>query len=154
MTDTESLAEIRTALQDGRADIAFAPGLDSHLDFPGNSETDKGQLILVGFVLIGLAYWRGSWLVVGAVAALLAVVYWAYWRKVVRRRMRGRFIDKAMADMKLWRKSWTFTGVKLSATGRECLSPKGDWRAFAAALGPNTNVIDPPSGGASADNRP
>ncbi len=155
MTDSESLAEIRAALQDGRADIAFAGGLDNHLDFPGNSETDKGQFILVGFILIGLAYWRGSWPVVAAVAALLAATYWFYWRKVVRRRMRRRFIAKAMADMNLWRKSWTFTGVALRAPGRECLSPKGDWRAFAAALGssPNPSLIDPPSDVASADIR-
>ena len=40
-----------------------------------------------------------------------------------------------MADLMLWRKSWTFPGVKLIAAGQECLSPKGDWRAFAAGAG-------------------
>ncbi len=134
MTDAEALAQIRAALQEGRAEIAFAPGLGNHMDFPGNSETDKGQFILVALALIALAYWRGSWPVVAGVAVLLVVVYWAYWRKVVRERMRRRFVVKAMADLKPWRKSWTFDGVTLVAAGRECRSPKGDWRAFATAL--------------------
>jgi hypothetical protein len=154
MTDAESLAEIRSALETGQAEIAFAPGLDSHLDFPGNSETDKGQFILVGFLLIGLAYWRGSWPIVGAVVALLLAAYWLFWRKVVRRRMRRRFIGKVMADMKLWRKSWTFTGVKLSAAGGECLSPKGDWRGFAVALAPASALSDPPSNETGAGSQP
>ena len=150
MTDAESLAEIRTALLEGRAEIAFARGLDSHLDFPGNSETDKGQFILVGFLLLGLAYWRGSWAVVVGVVVLLLAAYWLFWRKVVRDRRNRRFLNKVMADMKLWRKSWTFTGVKLSASGRECLSPKGDWRAFAAGLAPAAAISAPPRDEASA----
>src|SRR5258706_2935878 len=123
MTDAEYLAELRAGLLDGRADVAFSPGLGTHLDFPGNSETDKGQFILAGFVLMALAYWRGSWPIVGGVFILLVAVYWLFWRKVVLRRMRQRFINKVMADLKLWRKSWTFTGIKLSAGSQECLSP-------------------------------
>jgi len=154
MTDTESLAQIRAALQEGRAEIAFAPGLGTHLDFPGNSETDKGQFVLVGLVLIGLAYWRGSWPLVGGVVVLLLVAYWLFWRKVVLKRMRQRFISRAMADMKLWRKSWTFAGVKLSAAGQECLSPKGDWRAFATTLLPAASLSTPPSDAVPTDSRP
>lgn len=154
MTDLESLAELRSALLDGRADVTFAAGVHSHLDFPANSETDKGQFILVGFVLIGLAYWKGSWPVVGGVLVLLLAAYWLFWRKIVHRRMRQRFINKIMADIKLWRKSWTFAGVKLTAGGQECLSPKGDWRGFATALAPAAGAIAPPSDGASADSRP
>jgi hypothetical protein len=150
MTDAESLAEIRTALLDGRADIAFASGIDTHLDFPGNSESDKYQFILLGFVLIGLAYWKGTWTAVGGAVVLLLAIYWLFWRNVIRRRMRQRFINKAMVDMKLWRKSWTFTGVRLSASGRECLSPKGDWRAFAAGLAPAAAISALPRGEASA----
>jgi hypothetical protein len=144
MTDAESLAEIRTALLDGRADIAFASGIDTHLDFPGNSESDKYQFILLGFVLIGLAYWKGTWTAVGGAVVLLLAIYWLFWRNVIRRRMRQRFIDKAMVDMKLWRKSWTFTGVKLRAGAHECLSPKGDWRAFATALAPEASISAQP----------
>jgi hypothetical protein len=154
MTDTESLAEIRAALLDGRADVAFGSGINNHLDFPGNSETDKGQFILVGFALLGIAYWKGSWPVVGGVVVLLLAVYWLFWRKVVLRRMRQRFINKVMADMKLWRKSWTFTGIKLVAGAQECLSPKGDWRAFAATLSPSPGLSAAPSDGASAGSRP
>jgi hypothetical protein len=154
MTDAESLAEIRTALLDGRADVAFAAGIDTHLDFPGNSESDKYQFILLGFVLIGLAYWKGTWTVVGGAVVLMLAIYWLFWRNVICRRMRQRFINKAMADLKLWRKSWTFTGVKLSAGGQECLSPKGDWRAFATMLAPAPSAIAPPSGGASAGSQP
>ena len=134
MTDNESLAVLQKALQDGRADVAFSSGITNHLDFPGNSETDKGQFILVGLALMVLAYWKGSWLIVGGVFLLLVAVYWLFWRKIVIQRMRRRFIAKVMGDLKLWRKSWTFNGVKLMTQGQECLSPKGDWRALAAGL--------------------
>jgi hypothetical protein len=140
MTDNESLAVLQKALEDGRADVAFSSGITNHLDFPGNSETDKGQFILVGLALMALAYWKGSWPVVGGVFLLLVAVYWLFWRKIVIQRMRRRFIGKVMGDLKLWRKSWTFNGVKLigkspESMGQECQSPKGDWRAFAANLG-------------------
>jgi hypothetical protein len=114
--------------------VAFSSGITNHLDFPGNSETDKGQFILVGLALMVLAYWKGSWPVVGGVFLLLVAVYWLFWHKIVLQRMRRRFIGKVMGDLKLWRKSWTFKGVKLMGQGQECQSPKGDWRAFAANL--------------------
>src|SRR5580692_4354286 len=99
MTDNESLATLQKALQDGRADVAFSSGITNHLDFPGNSETDKGQFILVGLALMILAYWKGSWLIVGAVFVLLVAVYWLFWRGIVLRRMRNRFIGKVMGDL-------------------------------------------------------
>lgn len=135
MTDTESLAALQKAMQEGRADVAFTGGITNHLDFPGNSESDKGQFIIAGLALMLLAYWKGTWLIVGGVFVLLVAIYWLFWRKIVLRRMRTRFIGKVMGDLKLWRKSWTFNGVKLTAGSQECLSPKGDWRAFAATLG-------------------
>jgi hypothetical protein len=60
--------------------------------------------------------------------------YLAYWRGLVRRRMRRRFVAKAMADPIVWRKSWSFPGIALFAAGEECRSPAGDWRAFATRL--------------------
>jgi len=39
-----------------------------------------------------------------------------------------------MTDLKLWRKSWGFVGISLTAGENRCQSPKGDWRAFAAGL--------------------
>ena len=136
MTDAESLAELRAALVDGRANVMIASGLSTHLDFPGNSETDNGQFLLIGLAVLAIAYWRGSWTVVGVVALVLVAVYWLYWRKVVARRIRKRFIEKATVDLKPWRKSWDFDGITLSAGASECRSPKGDWRAFAAGLKP------------------
>ena len=134
MTDAELLRQIVKALAEGRADIAFSPGLESHMDFPGNSETDKGQFIIAGLVLIGLAYWLGNWWAFGAAAVLVAAGYWGFWRRIVCARMRRRFIDKAMSDLNLWRRSWGFAGIALTAEGETCRSPQGDWRAFAAKL--------------------
>jgi hypothetical protein len=134
MTDAELLRQIVAALEEGRAEIAFSRGLESHMDFPGNSETDKGQFIIAGLVLIGLAYWFGNWWLVALAAALVTAGYLGFWRRVVRARMRRRFIAKAMGDLKLWRKSWGFAGIALSAAGEECRSPQGDWRAFARRL--------------------
>jgi hypothetical protein len=153
MTDNESLAQLQKALQDGRADVAFTGGITNHLDFPGNSESDKGQFILAGLALMLLAYWKGTWLIVGGVFVLLVAIYWLFWRRIVLRRMRARFIGKVMGDLKLWRKSWTFNGVKLTAAGQECLSPKGDWRAFAAGLGA-APVSPARLNGASAGSQP
>jgi hypothetical protein len=134
MTDAEMLRQIVSALAEGRADIAFSGRLESHMDFPGNSETDKTQFAIAGLLLIGLAYWFGKWWLVAAAVALVAAVYVGVWRGVVRRRMRRRFIAKAMADPVAWRKSWSFAGIALSAAGEDCRSPAGDWRAFATRL--------------------
>lgn len=134
MTDAELLSQIVAALSQGRVEIAFSSGLESHMDFPGNSETDKGQFILPSILLVGAAWWFGGWPAFGAVILLLAGLYYVWWRKVVRARMRRRFVAKAMTDLKLWRKSWGFDGISLKAGETQCLSPKGDWRAFAAAL--------------------
>jgi hypothetical protein len=134
MTDAELLRLIVTALTEGRAEIAFSGGLESHMDFPGNSETDKGQFIIPGLFLIGLAYWFGNWWLVGASVVLLAAGYFGFWRGIVRARMRRRFIAKAMADLKTWRRSWSFAGIMLKRPGEECRSPQGDWRAFAQGL--------------------
>ncbi len=134
MTDAEMLRQIVAALAEGRADIAFSGRLESHMDFPGNSETDKTQFIIAGLLLIGLAYWFGNWWLVAAALALVVAVYLAFWRGIVRRRIRRRFIAKAMADPIVWRKSWSFPGIALSAAGEECKSPAGDWRAFATRL--------------------
>jgi len=134
MTDAELLRLIVTALTEGRAEIAFSGGLESHMDFPGNSETDKGQFIIPGLFLIGLAYWFGNWWLVGASVVLVAAGYFGFWRGIVRARMRRRFIAKAMADLKTWRKSWSFAGITLTRPGEECRSPQGDWRAFAQGL--------------------
>jgi len=134
MTDAEFLRQIVDSLADGRAEIAFERGLESHMDFPGNSETDKTQFIFPGMALVALAYWKGSWWLVGATMVLVLAGYWFFWRRIVRRRMRRRFIAKAMGDLKAWRKSWGFAGIILTAEGEECRSPKGDWRAFAQHL--------------------
>jgi hypothetical protein len=134
MSDADLLARIAAALHEGRVEIAFAPGLESHMDFPGNSETDKGQFILVALVLLALAWHFAGWQLVAGVLVVILAAYFAFWRKVVRARMRRRFIANAMSNLKLWRKSWGFAGIALSAVGRDCRSPKGDWRAFAAEL--------------------
>jgi len=151
MTDNETLAALQKAMQDGRADVSFSSGLTNHLDFPGNSETDKGQFILVGLILVVLAIWKGTLVIVGAVVVVLAALYWLIWRRIVMRRIRKRFIVKVMGDLKLWRKSWTFNGIKLLAPGQECVSPKGDWRAFAAAVS-GANAAS--SGAAPGGSRP
>ena len=102
MTDAELLRLIVTALSEGRAEIAFSGGLESHMDFPS--------------------------------VVLVVAGYFGFWRGMVRARMRRRFIAKAMADMKTWRKSWSFAGITLKRPGEECRSPQGDWRAFAQGL--------------------
>jgi len=134
MTDAELLSQIVAAVNQGRVEIAFSSGLESHMDFPGNSETDKGQFILPSIVLVGVAWWFGGWPGFGAAILLLGGLYYLWWRKVVRTRMRRRFVAKAMTDLKLWRKSWGFVGISLTAGENRCQSPKGDWRAFAAGL--------------------
>src|SRR5262245_45016170 len=111
MTDAELLRQIVTALAEGRADIVFSRGLESHMDFPGNSETDKTQFIIAGLVFVGLAYWFGNWWLVVAAVALVVAGYLGFWRRIVRTRMRRRFIAKGMGDVSLWRKCWTFPGI-------------------------------------------
>jgi hypothetical protein len=143
MTDTELLSRLNAALHDGRAEIAFAAGLDSHMDFPGNSETDKGQFIVVALILLGLAWHFGTWPILAGTALFIVAVYVAFWRKIVRSRMRKRFLAKVMDDLKLWRKSWGFSGIALIAGGQSCQSPKGDWRSFAAALEEPSPTIAP-----------
>ena len=133
-SDGDLLRAIVAALGAGRAQIEFSPRLQSHLDFPGNSETDKSQFICAALVPIALAYWLANWWLVAGAVALVGAVYFAFWRKLIRARIRRRFIDRAMADPKLWRKSWSLPGVVLKAGTEDCRSPDDDWRAFAARL--------------------
>jgi hypothetical protein len=133
-SEAELLRAIVAAFGEGRADIEFSPRLQSHLDFPGNSETDKSQFIFAALLPIALAYWLGNWWLVAGAVALVGVAYLAFWRKLVRRRIRRRFIARAMGDLTLWRRSWSLPGIQLKAGSEVCRSPEGDWRAFAARL--------------------
>ena len=135
-TDAELLRRIVAALGAGQAKIEFSPRLQSHLDFPGNSETDKAQFIFAALVPLGLAYWQGNWWLVALAVGFIALVYLAFWRRVVRARVRRRFIARAMSDLPLWRRSWRLPGIVLTSQAASCRSPEGDWRAFAARLPP------------------
>jgi hypothetical protein len=135
-TDAELLRRIVAALGEGQVEIEFSPRLQSHLDFPGNSETDKAQFIFAALVPLGLAYWQGSWWLVALAAGFIALAYLAFWRKVVRARVRRRFIARAMNDLPLWRRSWRLSGIVLTSDATSCRSPEGDWRTFAARLPP------------------
>jgi hypothetical protein len=134
LSDTELLRRLLAALSEGKAEIEFSPSLQSHLDFAGNSETDKSQFIFAALVPIALAYWTGKWWLVTGAVVLAGIVYFAFWRKLVRARIRRRFIDRAMRDLALWRRSWGLRGIVLKAAAEECRSPECDWRAFAARL--------------------
>src|SRR5262249_60660655 len=79
---------------------------------------------------------QGTGWLVALAGGFIALAYLAFWRKVVRARVRRRFIARAMKDLPLWRRSWRLPGIVLTSDAASCRSPEGDWRAFAALLPP------------------
>jgi hypothetical protein len=68
-----------------------------------------------------------------AAGAVGVVLYYTVALPFVRRRIRRRVHEKALAELALWRKLWSFGGVTLVANGEgglRCTAPQDNWLEF------------------------
>jgi hypothetical protein len=139
-----SAAELLRALRRLIADGAVRLELDlkrlDHIDSPVAVEADSNIWIYGGVLVCAAVFWRiGLWPGVAAIAAALAL-YFTAGRAYVRRRIKRRVEERALADSELWRKLWRFGGLALveHATGARCAAPDGNWMALVRSTMPTT----------------
>ena len=131
--------QLFTALRRLHADGKLALRLDykklSHMDSPVGSEADGNIWAYGGLALTVGAWWFRGWQVATAVAIAGVLAYFTVGRMYMHRRIRRRVEDKALAELALWRKLWTFGGVALvPSAGDECAAPQGNWMALVRSL--------------------
>ncbi|MDH3241869.1 MAG: hypothetical protein OEO83_14525 [Alphaproteobacteria bacterium] len=132
MDENDLFAALKLAIAAGRVSVRFDYKRLNHQDSPLCVEADSNRWIYgimaatlaAGFLVV---WWAG-------VAALIigVALYWGIGRNWVRRRMEGRFHNRILEDIGLFKKLWRIHGVTLALTSRPvlCHSPGGNWRRF------------------------
>ena len=133
-TDDALLAELRRLREAGKVALELDHRRLAHIDSPVAVEAESNRWVYVGIVAAGAAWWflgTGAGLAVAAVAVAL---YLPLVKADLRRRAARRIDERALAEAAVWRKLWRFGGVTLSADGRRCAAPDGNWMQFVRDL--------------------
>jgi hypothetical protein len=135
MDDFDYLKLLRGAIDAGVIKASLDLKQLEHIDSPISVQADSNRWIYGLMVVIaGAAWFGGVWWAVGAATAG-AAAWFVIGRPWHRRRMEQRFHQSALHNLEQWKKLWRMPGVVLTnaATGAECASPAGNWRAFVGA---------------------
>jgi len=103
------------------------------MDSPVNVEADSNQWVyglLALSLVLGFAF---GWKIGLATAGAGVVLYLTLGKATVRRRVRRRVHEKALAELSHWRKLWSYGGVTLTVNGdaaQRCAAPKDNWLEF------------------------
>jgi hypothetical protein len=134
---TETAEDLFGKLQELCATGRVAIELDTKrlmkMDSPVNVEAEGNQwvygLIALSLVLGFAVGWKA-----GIAAACVGVVlYLTLGKALIRRRIRRRVHEKALHDLSLWRRLWSYGGVVLvesDAAARRCAAPGDNWLEF------------------------
>lgn len=132
MDENDLFLILGQAIAAGRVSVNLDYKRLKHQDSPICVEADTNRWIYgIMAVTLGagflVAWWAGA-----AAAAAGVALYWAVGRSWVHRRMAGRFRDRILEDIALFKKLWRMKGVTLTLASRPilCHSPGGDWRRF------------------------
>ncbi|HUK07511.1 MAG TPA: hypothetical protein VLX09_06565 [Stellaceae bacterium] len=132
-TAEELLVRLRRRYSAGHVKIELDGKRLMKLDSPVNIEAESNQWVY-GFLGLGLVLGFAVGYKVGlATAAVGIVLYLTLGKALIRRRIARRVREKALADVVLWRKLWSFGGVSLEAStqgGGRCTAPKDNWLEF------------------------
>jgi hypothetical protein len=129
-TDRELLDRLRRLRAAGRLALELDHRRLSHIDSPVAVEAESTRWIYGGLALVAATWWflGGA---AGAAAAILGLAaYLTLGKADVRRRTARRVEERALGDVALWRRLWRFGGVALTAEGRRCAAPEGNWMQF------------------------
>jgi len=137
----ETAEELFQKLQALHAAGRFRVELDTkHLikiDSPVSVEAE-GNIWVYGFaaasVVLGFAL---GWTIGLAAGGLGIVFYLTLGKAFISRRIERRVREKALAELSLWRKLWSYGGVVLATTSEgseRCAAPDGNWLEFVRSL--------------------
>jgi len=132
MNENDLFEALNMAIAAGRVSVRLDYKRLNHQDSPLCVEADTNRWIYgIMAATLGAGFSFAWWAGVAALGVGVAL-YWAVGRNWVRRRMAGRFHDRVLDDIALFKKLWRSNGVTLALTSRPilCRSPAGDWRRF------------------------
>jgi hypothetical protein len=138
------LRTLRGLIADGAVRLELDLARLDHIDSPVAVEADSNIWIYGGVLASGIVFWRaGLWPGIATVAAGLTL-YVTAGRAYVRRRLRRRVEERALAESELWRRLWRFGGVALveRASGSRCAAPDGNWMALVRRAMPTAADLD------------
>jgi hypothetical protein len=136
MDDKDYLQLLREAIAAGRINPSLDLGKLEHVDSPISVQADSNRWIYSLIIIVSAAAWFGGLWWAGAAAAAGAATWFSVGKRWHRRRMERRFYDLSLQQTEDWKKLWRMPGVTLAdpASGAECISPEGNWRAFVGAV--------------------
>lgn len=136
-TDSELLDQLRGLVAARRASLVIDAGRLDKPDSPVSVQAESTRWLYAIVVAAGGAAW-GFGAAGGVVACAAAVVLWYAWvRPDVARRIRGRIEGRALFEVDLWRRVWRHGGIALAEGGQTvCRSPDGNWMEFVRARCP------------------
>lgn len=129
-TDSELLAALRAMIERKDVRLELDPAKLDHMDSPVSVQSESTRWFAVLIVVCGAAFWFGGWMA-GAAALIASIVLWFAWvRPGIHRRIGTRVQDVAIKDTQLWRKLWGYGGLRLVAGSVTCSAPDGNWMQF------------------------
>lgn len=138
-TAVELFRTLRRLVADGRVSLRCDFKRLHHMDCPVALEADSNiwAYAVLGAALVAL--WRGGWWAALAVGAAGAALYFTVGQAYVRRRIRRRIDERALASLDVWQRLWRFGGVALvpAGGGGTCAAPQGNWMALVRSVRSN-----------------
>lgn len=132
-SDAELLAIIQGLVVSGVIEFELDFAHLDKTDSPVSVQAESTRWLYTLVALCLAAAWLGG--VAGfATASIVGVVVWFAWvRRDVARRIRARVETRALVDVALWRRLWRFGGVRLSVRGggAVCAAPNDNWMQYA-----------------------
>jgi len=131
-TAVELFRALRRLVTEGRVSLRCDFKRLQHMDCPVALEADSNIWAYAVLAAAIIALWRGGWWAALAVGAAGAALYFTVGLAYVRRRIRRRIDERALASLDVWQRLWRFGGVALvpAGGGETCAAPQGNWMAL------------------------
>jgi hypothetical protein len=135
-TPVELFRALRRLVAEGRVALRCDFKRLHHMDCPVALEADSNIWAYAVVAAALVALWRGSWWAALAVGATGIALYFSVGQAYVRRRIRRRIDERALASLDVWQRLWRFGGIALvpAGGGEACAAPQGNWMALVRSV--------------------